>query len=148
MLNVIRAKMMARPILRPIPCLRASRRIESSLAGKAVPARSRAMTYLVIPSGTGARGAAVGLRAASAGGGDGSAPSNLRLSSQSRRILRLIAVRSPESARIESRKSRRERMSSARSAGTSVLAAAGCSFSAAGGCGPAGSGTKRLAATA
>ena len=49
--------MMARPILRPIPCLRASFRIVSSLTGKTVPARSRAMTYFVIPLGTGARGA-------------------------------------------------------------------------------------------
>jgi hypothetical protein len=47
---------MARPILRPISCLRACRRIKSSLTGKTVPARSRAMTYLVTSSGTEVRG--------------------------------------------------------------------------------------------
>jgi hypothetical protein len=33
---------MARPILRPMPCLRAQARMTASLTGKTVPARSRA----------------------------------------------------------------------------------------------------------
>jgi hypothetical protein len=40
-----RLKMMVRPILRPIPCLRAVARMTASLTGNIVPERSQALLY-------------------------------------------------------------------------------------------------------
>jgi hypothetical protein len=41
--------MIMRPILRPIPCLRAVARITASLVGNTVPTRSRARLYVGQP---------------------------------------------------------------------------------------------------